>query len=139
MLYDLAIIGGGPAGVGAGVYAARKKIKTVFITESFVSQSTVSDNIQNWIGTKSISGYDLAKSLEGHLRAQAHGDQDIAFPHEQRSDLRVGQSQRFARDQVIESGKMLFPGQERPDLGQAGVALKLGVDAVTHRSERIPA
>ena len=32
-MYDLAIIGGGPAGVSGGVYASRKKLKTVFITE----------------------------------------------------------------------------------------------------------
>ncbi len=68
MLYDLAIIGGGPAGVSAGVYAARKKIKTVLITENFRNQSVVSDNIQNWIGTISISGEDLAKSLEKHVK-----------------------------------------------------------------------
>lgn len=77
MIYDLAIIGGGPAGVGAGVYAARKKIKTVFITESFVSQSTVSDNIQNWIGTVSIKGEDLTAQLEKHLRAYAGEIVDI--------------------------------------------------------------
>jgi len=70
MLYDLAIIGGGPGGVTAGIYAARKKIKTVLITDTFGGQSLVSDDIQNWIGTKSISGFDLAKNLEEHLRAQ---------------------------------------------------------------------
>jgi len=70
-LFDLAIIGGGPAGVAAGVYAARKKIKTIFITENFRNQSVVSDNIQNWIGTISISGEDLTKNLENHLKAYA--------------------------------------------------------------------
>lgn len=34
MVYDLAIIGGGPAGVSAGVYAARKRLKTIFLAES---------------------------------------------------------------------------------------------------------
>ncbi|MCX6717632.1 MAG: FAD-dependent oxidoreductase [Candidatus Taylorbacteria bacterium] len=75
--YDLAVIGGGPAGVAAGVYAARKKIKTVFITESFRNQSVVSDNIQNWIGTVSISGEDLAKNLEKHLKSLAGDIIDI--------------------------------------------------------------
>ncbi len=69
-MYDLIIIGGGPAAVGAGVYAARKKLKTLLITESFGGQSFVSDNIENWIGTKTITGYELAKNLEEHLRAQ---------------------------------------------------------------------
>jgi len=69
-MYELIIIGGGPSGVAAGVYAARKKIKTLLITESFGGQSMVSENIENWIGSKSISGYDLAKNLEDHIRAQ---------------------------------------------------------------------
>jgi alkyl hydroperoxide reductase subunit F len=70
-MYDLVIIGGGPGGVAAGIYAARKKIKAVLITDSFGGQSLVSNGIENWIGIKSISGFDLAKSLEEHLRAQA--------------------------------------------------------------------
>ena len=69
-MYELIIIGGGPGGVAAGVYAARKKIKTVLIADSFGGQSFTSADIQNWIGTKSISGYDLAQALESHLRAQ---------------------------------------------------------------------
>jgi len=67
--FELCIIGGGPAGVAAGVYAARKKIKAVLITEHFRNQSVVSDNIQNWIGTISISGEELAKNLEKHVKS----------------------------------------------------------------------
>ena len=77
MTYDVAIIGGGPAGVAAGVYAARKKLKTLFITKDWNSQSTVSEGIENWIGTVKISGADFAKSLEGHLRAYAADSVDI--------------------------------------------------------------
>ena len=69
-MYQLVIIGGGPAGVAAGVYAARKKIKTLLITEEFGGQSTVSDDIQNWIGTSRIGGFEFAKALEEHLGAQ---------------------------------------------------------------------
>src|SRR3989338_8292762 len=69
-MYDLVIIGGGPAGVAAGVYAARKKIKTLLITENFGGQSLVSADVQNWIGSKSLSGFELAQNLEEHLRAQ---------------------------------------------------------------------
>lgn len=69
--YDLVIMGGGPAGVAAGVYASRKRLKTLFITENFEGQSAVSEGIENWIGTIKISGSDLAKALEAHLRAYA--------------------------------------------------------------------
>jgi len=70
-MYDLIIIGGGPAGIAAGVYASRKQLKTLFVTKEWGGQSTVSFEIQNWIGTPAISGSDLAKSLEGHLKAYA--------------------------------------------------------------------
>ncbi len=69
--YDLVIIGGGPAGVAAGVYASRKRLKTLLIAESFGGQSIVSEGIENWIGTIKIPGPELAKSLEDHLRAYA--------------------------------------------------------------------
>src|SRR3989344_5823934 len=67
-MFQLIIIGGGPSGVAAAIYAARKKIKTAIIAEEFGGQSTVSDDIQNWIGTTNLSGFDLAKQLEDHLR-----------------------------------------------------------------------
>lgn len=76
-MYDLAIIGGGPAGVAAGVYASRKRLKTVFITKDWNSQSTVSDGIENWIGTIKIPGIEFAKALEAHLRAYASDVVDI--------------------------------------------------------------
>jgi alkyl hydroperoxide reductase subunit F len=66
--YGLVIIGGGPAGSAAAVYAARKNIKSAIITTEFGGQSVVSDDIQNWIGTAHISGMDLAKDLENHVK-----------------------------------------------------------------------
>jgi NADH-dependent peroxiredoxin subunit F len=68
-IYDLIIIGGGPAGSAAAVYAARKRLKTAIIAESFGGQSIDSLDIQNWIGTISISGLDLAKNLKEHVKA----------------------------------------------------------------------
>lgn len=70
-MYDLVIIGGGPAGTSAGVYASRKQLKTLFVTKDWGGQSTVSENIQNWIGTPSISGTKLAEDLRQHLEHYA--------------------------------------------------------------------
>lgn len=70
-MYDLIIIGGGPAGVSAGVYAARKRLKTLFITADWGGQSIVSTDIQNWIGTPSIAGSKLASDLRTHLESYA--------------------------------------------------------------------
>jgi len=77
MSYELIIIGGGPAGAGSAVYAARKRLKTALITEEFGGQSTVSPDIQNWIGTVSVSGNDLAQMLKDHVEAYAADVLDI--------------------------------------------------------------
>ena len=69
MTYDLIIIGGGPAGVAATVYASRKRLKTLFITKEWGGQSVVSEQIFNWIGTSSISGIELANNLKNHVLA----------------------------------------------------------------------
>ena len=71
MIYDLIIIGGGPAGVSAGVYAARKKLSTLLIAPEFGGQSVVSEGIENWIGTVKISGAELAANFKKHLEAYA--------------------------------------------------------------------
>ncbi|MCA9354402.1 MAG: FAD-dependent oxidoreductase [Candidatus Kaiserbacteria bacterium] len=76
-MYDLVIIGGGPAGTSAGVYASRKQLKTLFVTKEWGGQSTVSTDIQNWIGTPSISGTKLADDLKTHLETYAEGIVDI--------------------------------------------------------------
>lgn len=65
-MYDLIILGGGPAGSAAAVYAARKNLKSAIITKEFGGQSTVSHTIFNWIGTPEISGSDLGKNLKDH-------------------------------------------------------------------------
>lgn len=70
-MVDLVILGGGPAGVSAAVYAARKQIQSILVTDTFGGQSIVSEDIQNWIGTPHISGAQLAKNLEQHAREYA--------------------------------------------------------------------
>ncbi len=78
-MLDLIIIGGGPAGVAGAVYAARKYIKTVLITEEFGGQSIVSEGIENWIGTPKISGPDLGKALHAHLDAVKSDKVEVAM------------------------------------------------------------
>ena len=78
--YDLTIIGGGPAGAAAAVYAARKRLTSVLIAGEWGGQSIVSPSIENWIGTPTISGDDLAKSFEKHVKAYAEDIVDIKVP-----------------------------------------------------------
>ena len=67
MEYELIIIGGGPAGTSAAVYAARKQLKTLLIAQEFGGQSVVSETIYNWIGTPEIGGNELAESFKKHV------------------------------------------------------------------------
>lgn len=67
-IHDLIIIGGGPAGVAAGVYAARKKLNTLVITKDFGGQSIVSETVENWIGEIIIKGVDLQKKLADNIK-----------------------------------------------------------------------
>ena len=76
-IYDLAIIGGGPAGAAAAVYAARKRLKTVFITKDWLGQSNVSEKVENWVGTVAVSGLELSNILEKHAKAYADGIVDF--------------------------------------------------------------
>lgn len=66
-MYDLIILGGGPAGTAAAVYAARKQLKTAIILSEFGGQSIVSETIYNWIGTPEISGNDLGDNFKKHI------------------------------------------------------------------------
>lgn len=79
-MYEVIIVGGGPAGAAAAIYCARKKIKTLIITDGFGGQSDVSDDIGNWIGEISISGLDLAKKYENHVRSLEGEDLEVKTP-----------------------------------------------------------
>ncbi len=70
-IFELIIVGGGPAGASAAIYAARKRLKSILILKEWGGQSIVSDDIQNWIGTAHISGANLAKNLETHVKEYA--------------------------------------------------------------------
>ena len=66
--YNLIIIGGGPAGITAGIYAARQRLKTLLITKDFGGQLTrKAVAIENYPGYKEISGLGLIKKFKEHL------------------------------------------------------------------------
>ena len=70
MIYDCVIIGGGPGGICAGIYAVRSGMKTVILEKVGVGgQIAVSDIIENYPGFKSISGPELMGHFENHAKA----------------------------------------------------------------------
>ena len=67
-IYDLVIIGAGPAGITAAVYAARKKMDSLVITKDIGGQASLSGDIQNYTGYQFITGPELAIKFEEHMR-----------------------------------------------------------------------
>ncbi|MBF0253484.1 MAG: FAD-dependent oxidoreductase [Candidatus Omnitrophica bacterium] len=64
-MYDIAIIGGGPAGLSAGIYASRARMKTVMIESmSVMGQLTMTDEIENYPGIVKMGGFDLVDTMK---------------------------------------------------------------------------
>ncbi|MCM8793052.1 MAG: FAD-dependent oxidoreductase [Candidatus Omnitrophica bacterium] len=67
-MYDLIIIGAGPAGITAAVYAARKRMSFLVITKDIGGQAAISGAVENYTGYQFISGPELTAKFEEHLR-----------------------------------------------------------------------
>lgn len=66
--YELIIIGAGPAGITAGVYAARKRMNFLMITTDIGGQASLSWDIENYIGYQFIGGTELIEKFKEHLQ-----------------------------------------------------------------------
>jgi alkyl hydroperoxide reductase subunit F len=102
--FDVLIIGGGPAGAAAAVYAARKGIRTGIASEKFGGQTLDTLGIENFISVKETEGPKFAMALEEHVRAY-----DVDIMNMQRAKaliLNSGPSQDLIEVQ-LESGASL--------------------------------
>jgi thioredoxin reductase (NADPH) len=71
-IYDLVIIGGGPGGLTAGIYAMRAALKTVLVEMAAPGgQVNLSDSVENWPGDEHIGGAELSMKMYNH--AQSYG------------------------------------------------------------------
>lgn len=68
MLYELIIIGAGPAGITAAVYAARKRLNFLVVTQDIGGQTLLSADIENYTGYQFITGPELVAKFEEHMR-----------------------------------------------------------------------
>lgn len=75
-IYDLVIVGAGPAGITAAVYAARKKMDFIVITKDIGGQAAWSSDIENYTGYQFITGPELVKKFEDHMNQYDIGLKD---------------------------------------------------------------
>lgn len=69
-IYDLIIIGGGPGGLTAGIYAKRAALNTVLIEKMTPGgQMTLSDEVENWPGIERINGAELSMNFANHAKS----------------------------------------------------------------------
>mgnify|MGYP000526589872 FL=1 len=69
-LYDVVIVGGGPGGLSAGIYAMRAALKTILIEKGAAGgQVAMSDAVENYPGFEQITGYELSQKFLEHARS----------------------------------------------------------------------
>ncbi len=68
-LYDLIILGGGPASMSAAVYAARKTLELAILTKDFGGQMLETSEVENWLGYQSVNAKDLVSRFEEHAKS----------------------------------------------------------------------
>ncbi len=67
-IFDVIIIGGGPAGLSASIYAVRKNLKVLLVTKDIGGQAALSGDIENYLGFTIITGADLATKFRDEVK-----------------------------------------------------------------------
>src|SRR3989338_3163504 len=109
-MYDLIIIGAGPAGITASVYAARKRLKFLVITKDIGGQTAWSGDIENYTGYQFITGPDLTAKFEEHMkqyRVELKENEEVLGIEKIGTLIRVKTSKKEyeAKTVIIASGK----------------------------------
>ncbi len=69
MIYDLIIVGGGPAGFTSAIYGLRRELKTLMIAKATGGQAAIAHEVGNWPGEQSIGGFELMQKIEQHAKS----------------------------------------------------------------------
>lgn len=112
IMYDLIIIGGGPAGLTAAVYAARKKMDTLLLTTEFGGQLMWTREIENYMGYQFISGPELMGKFEEQVKHFA-----VATEYEEVIGVQVQQDGTFhvkTADHEYQSKTVILASGKRP-------------------------
>lgn len=110
MVYDLAIIGAGPSGMTAGVFAARKGLKTVIISKDIGGQVNWTTDIENYMGFQEIDGQALVNRFEEqvkdlHLEEKLTSVESVGKDGELFTIKTANKEEILARAVIVSSGK----------------------------------
>ena len=111
MIYDLIVIGAGPAGITASIYAARKKMNILVLSKDIGGQTAWSGDIENYTGYQFITGPELTKRLKDHIDAykiKINEEEEILSLAKDREIIliKTDKAQYEAKAVIIASGKM---------------------------------
>lgn len=117
-IFDTIIVGAGPAGMTAAIYAARRKLKTLMICGTIGGQMKWASDIQNWTGVAQATGPELTNQFYAHIKRI--DDDDKAF------DLWVREDEKVTGIKKIEAKNICHPelvsgSIQMTDSGQAGM------------------
>lgn len=87
-MYELIIVGAGPAGITAAIYAARKKMDFAVVTTDIGGQVTFSSEVENYTGYQYISGEELSSKFQEHLKGH-------------KFDLKMEEAQTVSRERDL--------------------------------------
>lgn len=112
-MYELIIVGGGPAGMTAAVYAARKRINTLLLSKDFGGQVITTAGIENYMGYQYIEGFELTQKFEEQVKQfpieQKIGQEAVAL-----SRLDTGFEVRIDKDEGYQAKAVIIATGKRP-------------------------
>ncbi len=144
-LYDVLIVGGGPAAMTAAIYAARKMMQLAVLTDEFGGQMADTGEIENYIGFQMVSGRDLTDKFVEHMKSfdvpVLEGEKVVEVGKENGlfTALREGGDEFRSRTLVFATGKRYrklgVPGEDA--LTGHGVSYCAICDAPFFRNKRV--
>ncbi len=108
-VYDVGIVGSGPAGLSASIYARRKGLSVILISNEVGGEVAEADEIENYLGFKSIKGDELSKKFEGHAK-KFNPDIVFDFVKEIKQDGEnfkiIGEKEFTAKTIIVATGRI---------------------------------
>ncbi|MFB3093334.1 MAG: NAD(P)/FAD-dependent oxidoreductase [Dehalococcoidia bacterium] len=142
--FEIVIIGGGPAGLAAGLYAGRARRKTVLLEKGVIGgQISLTELVENYPGIPSINGFDLAQAMLKQAESCGMETQFVETKALERDGkvwlVRTAEDEYLARAVIVTAGadynKLGVPGEER--LTGRGVSYCATCDAAFFKGQHV--